>query len=160
MTSRTPKPQANAAYLKTRVLTASPAELRQLLLDGAVRFARQAREGLEKKDWEKSYEGFTSCRNIVMELISSMKPEVEPELCARLSSLYTFIYSELMYASHERDIARLDKAIELLEYERETWSLLLERLASERAAGSPEAAEPAGQAEPNQRAPRSISLQG
>ena len=150
---RTLKPQANA-YLKTRVLTASPAELRQLLLDGAVRFARQAREGLEKKDWEKSFEGFSSCRNIVMELINSMNPEADPELCARLSSLYTFIYSELVYASHERDVARLDKAIELLEYERETWSLLLQRLASERTGGN------GAEAEPAERQPRSISVEG
>lgn len=155
MTSPTFKPQANA-YLKTRVLTASPAELRQLLLDGAVRFARQAREGLEKKDYEKSYEGFTSCRNIVMELLNAMKPDVDPELCGRLSSLYTFIYSELVYASHDRDMARLDKTIALLEYERETWSLLLQRLTNERVGAatgeSPEAAAPA--------APRSISVQG
>lgn len=157
MTSRTLKPQANA-YLKTRVLTASPAELRQLLLDGAVRFARQAREGLETKDWEKSYEGFSSCRNIVMELINSMKPDVDPDLCGRLSSLYTFIYSELVYASHERDIARLDKTIELLEYERETWSLLLQQITAERTGAGASAAEGNPPAAPG--TPGSISIEG
>ena len=34
-------------YLRTRVLTASPEELRLMLLDGALKYAMQAREGLE-----------------------------------------------------------------------------------------------------------------
>ena len=42
-------------YLKTKVLTASPAELRLLLLDGSIRFAEQARMGLVNKDFEQSY---------------------------------------------------------------------------------------------------------
>ena len=38
------------AYLRTKVMTASPAELRLMLLDGAIKFANQAREGLQAKD--------------------------------------------------------------------------------------------------------------
>ncbi|MAB72130.1 MAG: hypothetical protein CMJ54_06450, partial [Planctomycetaceae bacterium] len=49
-------------------MTASPAELRLLLLDGALRFAEQAREGLEAKNFEQAYEGSRQCRAILAEL--------------------------------------------------------------------------------------------
>ena len=45
------KPQDNAnAYLRTQVMSASPAELRMMLLDGAVKFARQGRQGLAEQN--------------------------------------------------------------------------------------------------------------
>lgn len=119
------------AYLRTKVMTASPAELRLMLLDGAIKFAMQAKAGLESKDFEMSYTGFTSCRNIVLELINGIKPEHDPELAERVRALYLFLYSELFESSFEKDVPRLEKVIELLEYERQTWALLMEKLASE-----------------------------
>ena len=121
------------AYLRTKVMTASPAELRLMLLDGAIKFANQAREGLQAKDYEKSYNGFGSYRNIILELINGIRPEHDPDLAEKVRSLYLFIYSELVQASFSKDIPRLDKTIELIEYERETWAKLMEKLASEEA---------------------------
>lgn len=131
------------AYLRTKVMTASPAELRLMLLEGAVKFAMQAREGLEAKDYEKSYNGFTSCRNIIVELINGIRPEHDPELTGKVRALYLFIYKELFESSFDKDIPRLDKVIELLEYERETWVLLMDRLAAEGQASAPAQTKPA-----------------
>ena len=119
------------AYLRTKVMTASPAELRLMLLDGAIKFANQAKEGLEKKDFEQSFNGFTSCRNIVLELINGIRPEHDPELAERVRGLYLYLYQELVESSFDKDTPRLDKAIELLVYERETWALLMEKLGKE-----------------------------
>jgi flagellar protein FliS len=119
------------AYLRTKVMTASPAELRLMLLEGSIKFALQARDGLEQKNYEQSYNGFSSCRNIVLELINGIKPEHDPELAEKVRGLYLFLYSELVQASFDKDIARLDKVIELLEYERETWEKLMEKLSAE-----------------------------
>lgn len=120
------------AYLRTKVMTASPEELRLLLLDGALRFANQAKQGMLTKDHESSYSGFSQCRTIVLELLNTIRPEHDPELAARVRSLYAFMYAELVSASTERDIKRLDTVIELLEYERETWVMLMDQLAKER----------------------------
>jgi flagellar secretion chaperone FliS len=120
------------AYLRTKVLTASPEQLRLMLLDGALKFARQGREGLTSKNYEASYTGISQCRDIVLELMTTMKPEVDPELCGRLRSLYTFMYTQLVEASMGRNLEKLDSVIALLEYERETWTLLIEQLAAER----------------------------
>jgi flagellar protein FliS len=124
------------AYLRSKVMSAAPEELRLMLLDGALRFAHQARAGLESKNFDQSYSGFTQCRAIVMELITSMNEAAAPELTDKVKSLYTFFYSELVGASFERDIPRLDKVITLLEYERETWAMLIEKLGQERGQSS------------------------
>lgn len=130
-----PDAQPNA-YLKTKVMTAGPAELRLLLLDGALKFARRAKEGLEAKDHDRVYDGITRCQNILMELINSLRPDRDPDLCGRLSGLYTYLYSRLMHAIRAKDTALVDEVIGLLEYERETWALLMERLKAENTAAS------------------------
>lgn len=125
--------EANA-YLRTQVLTASPEKLRLMLLDGALRFAQQAADGMAVKDYEATYNGITQARAIVLELATSIRADVDPELAERVQSVYMFLYRELVDASLTRDQARLQKAIELLEYERETWSMLMDKVAAERAA--------------------------
>jgi len=146
--------QANA-YLRTRVMSASPEELRLMLLDGALKFARQGREGLADKDYEQVYEGIHQCQAILLELINSLEPSVDPDLCARLSSLYTFMYRHLMDASTQRDIKMVDEVIGLLEYERETWVLLMEQLTVERQDGEGD-----GASQPADSGGSSISVSG
>jgi flagellar secretion chaperone FliS len=128
------------AYLRTKVLTASPEELRLMLLDGAIKFARQGRDGLATRDYEASYNGISQCRNIVLELLTSIKPEPDPALAERVRAVYTFMYTELVKASMEKDLVKLDAVIKLLEYERETWALLMQKLADERGAPTAEPA--------------------
>jgi len=144
-------------YLRTKVLTASPEELRLMLLDGALHFLAIGREGLAAKTYEKVYEGFWQSKAIVMELITSLRPEHAPELCSRMSGLYTYIYRLLMEASFQRDMTKADEAQKLLEYERETWVMLMDRLSAERA-GTPQAPGAAGpHADPGERSPLSLS---
>ena len=123
-------------YLRTKVMTASPAELRLLLLDGAIRFGEQAREGLEQKNPEQAYDGSRQCRAILTELTTGLRSELAPELCERLSSLYLFLYKSLVEAMSDRDPEGVRKVIEILTYERETWRLTMEKLVEENAATS------------------------
>lgn len=131
MTSPTPN-----AYLKTQVMTASPAELRMLLIDGAIKFAEQGKVGMEANNFEQAYNGITQCQNIVMELINVLDHEQDPQLCQRLSGLYTFMYTQLMLASTEKDTAKIVEVLDLLRYERETWQMLMDQLAKENIAAT------------------------
>ncbi len=121
------------AYLRTTVLTASPEQLRLMLLDGAIRFARQAAEGMANQDYEATYNGITQSRAIVLELATSIKTDVDPELAERVKSVYMYIYREMIDASLNRSVEQLTNCIELLEYERETWKMLMDKVAQERA---------------------------
>ncbi len=144
----------NNPYFRTKVLTASPEQLRLILLEGAIHFVEIGREGLATKNYEKVYEGFSQARAIVMELMNALRPEIAPELCSRLSSLYTYIFKLLMEASFEKNDAKGAEALKLLEYERETWTLLLEKLATETPATAAPSNAPAN---PGDRMPLSLS---
>ncbi len=120
-------------YLHNAVMTASPEQLQLMLYDGAIRFARQGIEGLTAKDYEKSYHGFSRAQKIVLELINALNYDVDRELCSRMAGLYSFIYRKLVEASAQRDTKIAGEAIKLLEYQRETWVMLLEKLREERA---------------------------
>ena len=124
------------AYLKTKVMSASPAELRLLLIEGAIRFCEQARSGINEHDPEMIFTGFSKARAIITELISGLNPDVDPELYERLTGLYTFMFTRLVDASSEKSVEIIDEVMELLRYERETWAQLVESLASENAAAA------------------------
>ncbi len=124
------------AYQRTQVLTAGPEQLRLLLLEGAVRFARQGVEGIRTKNHEAVYVGFSKSRDIVVELMTSIRPDTDATLRSRVQGLYMFIFKLLADASLERDETKGDKAAELLEYEVETWKMAMAKAAEERAGGA------------------------
>ncbi len=103
-----------------------------MLLEGAVKFARQGRIALAEKRFEASFNGLSQSREIVFELMTTIREDVDPELAANAKGLYSFIYRTLVEGGHEKDLSKIDKAVELLEYERETWVMLMQRLAEER----------------------------
>ncbi len=123
---------ANSAnpYLRTKILTASPEELRLMLYDGAIKFCRQGREALDRKELESSYTGLMRAQKIVLELSTSLNHTADPDLCSKLSALYTYIYRLLVDANMDRDGKKVDEAIDLLQYERETWRLLMQKVST------------------------------
>ncbi len=125
-------PGANP-YLRTKILTANPEELRLMLYEGAIRFCRQAKTALAAKELEASYNALMRAQKIVLELSTSLNHTVDPELCTKLTGLYTFIYRRIVDANLHRDAAIIQEVISLLEYEKETWQLLMKKLAESQA---------------------------
>lgn len=117
-------------YLRTQIMTASPEQLRLMLYDGAIKFAGQARAAMGAGKIEDSYEALMRAQKIVLELSTSLRRDADPELTEKMSALYTFIYRKLVDANMERDTAALDEAIKLLHFERDTWRMLMEKLAA------------------------------
>ena len=118
-------------YLKTKILTATPEELRLMLYEGAIRFAQQARTAIQEKNWESSYNALMRAQKIVLELSTSLNHQADPVLCDKLSALYTYIYKLLVDANIEHQTKPVDEALRLLEYEKETWQLLMAKLAEQ-----------------------------
>jgi flagellar protein FliS len=126
-------PQAAQQYLKTRVMTATPEQLQIMLYDGAIRFCEQAKAGLEVRNLEQVFINVSKAQKIVTELLGSLKPDVYPELCQKLSAVYTYVYKKLIEAGVDHKLASLQEAIELLKFQRETWALLLNQVGREKA---------------------------
>ena len=72
-----------------------------------------------------------------------------------MSALYTFMYTRLMEASRQRSPAFVEEVIRLLTYERETWSMTLQKLAEEQGSASPE-----GGPEPQEPSGGTVSVKG
>lgn len=114
-------------YLKTAVMTATPEKLQLMLYDGAIRFSRQAREALGARNFETSCEKLLRAQQIVTALQDGLRPDVNPQLCKQMSDLYQFIYVRLVDANTRHNVTALDEALRILEHQRETWRLLMER---------------------------------
>ncbi len=141
------------SYLRNAVLQASPEQLHLMLFDGAIRFAMQGREAIERKDFEATYDRLTRAQKIVLEMQNGLRPEVNRELCERMSSLYNFIHRKLVSASINADVSDIDDAVKILKIERETWLMLLDKVNAERAGQGGSEIEPTAE-------PGSLSVQG
>ncbi|MDD4888587.1 MAG: flagellar export chaperone FliS [Phycisphaerae bacterium] len=115
-------------YLRMKVMTASAEQLQMMLYDGAVRFARQGREAIAAANIEAACEKLLRAQKIVLELRASLRRDIQPALADTLDSLYAYIYRRLMESNLRRDAAAADEAIALLEYQRQTWQLVMEKL--------------------------------
>ncbi len=124
-------------YLRNAVLTASPEQLQLMLYDGAIRFARQAKDALAEKNFEKSCESLLRAQQIVMELIAGLRPDVNAELCERMAALYQFVYQRLVHANMKHEVGAIDEALNILSHQRETWRLLIERINADAPAAGP-----------------------
>ena len=148
---------AQQQYLRTRVMTATPEQLQMMLYDGAIRFSEQARAALEARDYEKSYNMISRVQKIITEMSCTLKREVLPELCDKLTALYGYVYKKLIEANVQHSVGAIDEALELLRYQRETWALLLDQLGRQRAAV---AATKINLPAPDPRMEAGISMQG
>lgn len=144
-------------YLRNKVLTATPEQLQMMLFDGVVRFCEQARPFLESKQFDKSYELISRAQKIVVELQSSLKHDVAPDLCSNLAALYVYIYKQLIQANVKHDVIALDEAVKQLKFQRETWEMLLSQISQSKAAS---AAAELDLPQPSERMEASLSLRG
>ncbi len=120
-------------YLKTKVMTASPEMLTLMLWDGGIRFAEQAKEAIRRKDIEGSFKALVRSQKIITELSTALKREINPDLCGKLTALYNFIYRRLVEANITKDEKLVDDALEIMRHQRETWVMLMDKLAKEKA---------------------------
>lgn len=75
----------------------------------------------------------------MLELTAGLRREVDPELCAKMAGLYNYVYRLLIDANLHKDLGKVDEALQLLRYQRETWQLLMERLYESQSASPPPA---------------------
>ncbi len=132
--------RASREYLKNAVMTASAEQLQLMLLDGGIRFTTKGIEALEAGDLEGMFNNFERAQRIVLELNNGLRREVNPELVDQMAALYDFIYRRLIDANIHRNRKAAEEALQILRHQRETWALLIEKLAREAAAEQPQGA--------------------
>ena len=117
-------------YLESKVLTAPPHRLHLLLLEGAIRFSRQSQEALARDDQVAAASSLLRVMEIVGELLAGIRAN-KSELNSRLAELYWYLFRRVTEAKIYSDAQALAEAIRLLEFERETWQQLCDKLGAE-----------------------------
>jgi len=129
-------------YLKVKIETAKPTELLLLLLDGAVRFTRQALGRIAEKDFEEKNRLLLKAQDIMLELIQALDPAIGEELYDRLIGLYRFCYDRLVRANLDHDPRPAEEALNILEHLRDTWRMAIRKFEEEEKENGPHAARP------------------
>ena len=134
---------AHEAYLETQILTATPQKLRLLLIDGALRFARQALEyGDDENLVGQRCTAMARCNDILTELYATISDDGAP-VTRQVRDIYRFLLLRMSDAACGRQADALSDVVAVLESERETWRQLCEKM--------PEAPErPRTEDQPNQ----------
>ena len=117
----------NGRYLDARVTTASQAELQLMLLDGALRFGRRARQlWVDAGGRAEADRLLGRMLDVVEELVRSVTGGKLAE-SKRLEEEYAFIFRELSAAKLTGEAEPLDAGLRLLAFQRETWRLACEK---------------------------------
>lgn len=118
-------------YLETQVMTASPERLHLMVVDGALRFGRLACAALEAGDIGAMHIALCRSQACVIELISGLESDRNPELVSQLRGLLLFSHQNLVQADLERNLKKIQDALRVLSMHRDTWMTLIERLQRE-----------------------------
>lgn len=118
---------ARDTYLETQVTTATPQRLRLMLIDAALRRAREAQTAIREGRTDEVSDALSRCREIVGELMAGVRPEAAP-LGKQVLSLYAFVLTTLAQVGLTRDLAQLAEVIGVLEEERVTWQQVCQQL--------------------------------
>ena len=105
------------------IATASPQQLRLMLIEAALRFARQTADAWREERRDEALDTLIRCRSIVTELISGIRAG-SSQLADKVLGIYIFVFNELTEAQLRRDASRMDGVIRILEEERTTWQAL------------------------------------
>jgi flagellar protein FliS len=125
------------SYLEAKIKTASPPRLHLMLIEGAIRFGRQAEEARQNGDTLGSSSALLRVIDILGELVAGVRKQ-KSDLNSQIADLYWFLFRRTSEAKINGDGAALAEVLQLLEYERQTWQQLCDKLNGDKS-GSPPA---------------------
>lgn len=114
---------AAKAYGNNKINTASQAELTLMLYEGAVKFANRAKDALEVNDYETVNTNIQKCRNIIVELLSTLNHKYS--VAKDFETLYNYIFALLTEANMKKDMESLEKALVELRDIRDIWKEIM-----------------------------------
>ncbi|WP_425400531.1 flagellar export chaperone FliS [Aeoliella sp.] len=119
--------QANpSTYLESKVMTASPAKLHLMLIEGGLRFCLKAQKDLEENNEGYANDAMMRALDIIGEMLVGVRGG-QSDINQKLCDLYQFLFYTLTSAYVNTDAVKLADVIRILEFERETWQLACER---------------------------------
>lgn len=121
-------------YLQVQVQTATPEMLITMLMDGAVRFLRQAKTHLAAGRVEATHRAIIRAQDIVTELNTSLDMDKGGEVAQQLRRTYEMLLARLVDANARKEPALIDQLISYLLDLRGSWVEAVRRVAPSAAA--------------------------
>lgn len=116
------------AYLESRVYTASPGELVQMLYEAALEGIQNAIAALEAGDIAQRARSITKATSCVMELAGSLNVAAAGELGVRLAVLYEYLLHELLEANVRQNAEPLRNCERVITSLLEGWTTALAQM--------------------------------
>ena len=107
------------AYLRSKVMTATPAELTLMLYEGAITFVNKAIMSIEKDDVMGAHNNLMKTQRIIEELRASLDHKYP--VAKEFDTVYEYILRRLVEANIKKDKDILEEVLEHLRTMRDTW---------------------------------------
>jgi len=118
-----------SAYKSTETqVTDNKGKILLLLYDGAIRFTRFARMGMERKDPKIKGENISKVIAIITELDCALDQEKGKELAENLAGLYQYMLRRLTHANVNNEIQPLEEVERLLNELKEAFEAAAQQL--------------------------------
>lgn len=116
---------AAKAYGTNKIMTATPAELTLMLYDGAVKFCNIAVSSMKKNDYETTNVNIQKCRNIIIELSTTLNHKYS--VAEDFQRMYDYIFALLVEANMKKDMEMLERALEEIRGMRDVWKEVMKK---------------------------------
>lgn len=107
------------AYLRSKVMTATPAELTLMLYEGVIKFVNKAIMSIEKDDVMGAHNNLMKTQRIIEELRASLDHKYP--VAKEFDTVYEYILRRLVEANIKKDKDILEEVLEHLRTMRDTW---------------------------------------
>ena len=107
-------------YKNNSVNYASKEQLLLMLVEGAVKFCKIARQAIVDKDIKKAHDALVRTQDIFSELMVSLDT-TQGEWAVQLFNVYAFIKEKLIEANMSKKLEIIDEILPLVEDINETW---------------------------------------
>ncbi len=137
---------AHAAYQSVQVTTTDRGRLLLMMYEGAIKFLKQAKSGLETDDMAKFCRFLSKAQAIIAELMNTLDFEKGGTIARDLDRLYDFMLFYLTEANLYRDPKRISKVISLIDTIYSAYKEIIEGEKAATGAPTPEESEKVGEA--------------
>lgn len=112
-------PKAYEEYNRSKILTASPAELTLMLYEGAIKFCNIAIDALERKDIQKAHTNIVKVENIIDYLRKTL--DMKYPVAQDFERMYVYLGDRLIEGNLKKDQEILEEINTHLRAIRNTW---------------------------------------
>ena len=116
---------AYATYKQNSVTQSSPAELTLMLYNGALKFVKLAKKGIQENNIQLKNENIQKTQNIIQELMVTLNMDIE--VSQNMMRMYDYMMRQLIQANVKNDLQLLDEVEGFLVEFRDTWKEVIQQ---------------------------------